>query len=163
MKAELGMKTCLLKILTFSLHLYSLVFWICLVLDFWHIAIWFCGPQAVDSANVYRAILGAVSFVAVFLLTFFTLVPIEIMTKIKSVQPFQKKYQGKIKWIVCVPMAGSILSLVIRLVLDLSGKLPFQENGEIVWAVATINSINSAYSLLQIRHFKQEMKWKGFA
>lgn len=140
---------------------YDFIFRLCLVPDLLHIAIWFFGPQAIDGWNIYRAVLGAVSFAATILLTFFTLVPIEILTKIQSVQPFQIKFSGRIKWGVCLPVAVSLLSLVLRLVLDLSGKLPFQETGQIIWALATVNSIASAAGILQIRHFKQEMQKEG--
>lgn len=150
-----------LKILSCFMTVYQLIFWLCLVSDLLHIAIWFFCPEAIDDWNIYRAVLGAISFVAIILLTFLTLVPIEILTNIQSVQPFQARFPGKTKWIVCLPVAVSLLSLALRLVLDLSGKLPFQEMGQIIWALATINSIASAAGILQIRHFKLEMQQKG--
>ena len=143
------------------MYFYYFIFWLCLAPDLLHIAIWFFSPQAIDEWNLYRAVLGMVSFAATILLTFLTLVPIEILTKIQSVQPFQIRFPGRIKWVVCLPVAVSLGSLALRLALDISGKLPFQEMGQIIWALATVNSIASAAGILQIRHFRQEMQKEG--
>ena len=147
------MKKCVLLI-----NVYNIIFWTCLILDVFHVLIWFFGLETLDTYNIYREILGMVSFVLTFLLVFFNLIPLEKITKIKSIQPFQEKVEGRVKWIIYTPIFISVLSLVIRLGLSLFGKSALQSDSIAIWGIGTANSIICAACILQIRWFKSKLK-----
>jgi len=135
--------------------IFNTIFWIFLSLDSLHIFIWLWDLDSLDEYNLYRAILGAISFVMTVIFTFLVIVPLEKMTKIDSIQPFQKKFQGKIR-LVYIFVGLSLLSLFVRLSLSLVNVLPFQDYGPLIWGFATSNSISSAACILQIKWFRTE-------